>query len=83
MFPNMMEMLDNAFRLVASLDEPEHLNFVKKHCKELEEFGEVAKARIFGPTWKIESWIRLLRDSFWTMKCMRDSGKIICTLQKR
>jgi len=49
MFPNVMEMLDKAFRMVAELNEPEDMNFVKKHVKELESYGELSKARIFGP----------------------------------
>lgn len=30
-----MELLDEAFRMVAALDEPEHLNFVRKRSREL------------------------------------------------
>ncbi|MBC7096008.1 magnesium chelatase subunit H [Thermococcus sp.] len=67
MFPNVMEMLDKAFRMVAELDEPEEMNFVKKHVKELGNYGELAKARIFGPT-STEYGTRLLQlveDSIW------------------
>ena len=67
MFPNVMEMLDKAFRMVAELDEPEDMNFVRKHVKEMSDHGELAKARIFGPT-STEYNTRLLQlveDSIW------------------
>ncbi|NJE85552.1 magnesium chelatase subunit H [Thermococcus sp. CX2] len=67
MFPNVMELLDKAFRMVAELDEPEEMNFVKKHVKELGNYGELAKARIFGPT-STEYNTRLLQlveDGIW------------------
>jgi cobaltochelatase CobN len=67
MFPNIMELLDKAFRMVAELDEPEDTNFVKKHAKEMSNYGELAKARIFGPT-STEYNTRLLQlveDSVW------------------
>ncbi len=40
-FYNLVELMDDAFKLVASLDEPEEMNYVKKHCE-----GE--PVRIFG-----------------------------------
>ncbi|WP_297184559.1 cobaltochelatase subunit CobN [Thermococcus sp.] len=67
MFPNIMELLDKAFRMVAELDEPEEMNFIKKHAKELGNYGELAKARIFGPT-STEYGTRLLQlveDGIW------------------
>ncbi len=67
MFPNIMELLDKAFRMVAELDEPEEMNFIKKHAKELGNYGDLSKARIFGPT-STEYGTRLLQlveDSVW------------------
>ena len=64
MFPNIIQLLNHAFNLVAELDEPVEMNFVKKHSLEnLEvlkteiEKGEIdekdarkiANGRIFGP----------------------------------
>ena len=50
-FPNCIEFLDEVFSAVAKLDEPEELNFVKKHTnklkKELKISEEVASLRIF------------------------------------
>ena len=43
-FPNLITMIDRAVRLVASLDEPLELNYVRKHVVELG--GHV---RVFGP----------------------------------
>jgi cobaltochelatase CobN len=40
-FPHLLELLDDAFRLVAELDEPEDMNFVKKRRH--------IPLRIFGP----------------------------------
>lgn len=34
MFPNVMELLDQAFNLVAGLDEPSDMNYVRKHSIE-------------------------------------------------
>lgn len=62
MFPNMIEMIDKAIKLVSDLDEPEELNFLKKHKKELK-----SQLRIFGPT-AIEYGTRMLQlveDSIW------------------
>ena len=67
MFPNVMEMLDKAFRMVAELNESEDMNFVKKHAKELRSYGELSRARIFGPT-STEYGTRmrqLVEDSIW------------------
>ncbi len=49
-FPNTIELLDEAVETVANLDEPEYLNFVRKHTKEKEAQGldnRGATARIF------------------------------------
>ncbi len=56
-FPHLVDLLDDAVTLVAGLDEPEELNFVRKHAladeaELLEELGDGAwrraTARIFG-----------------------------------
>ncbi|MEW6662877.1 MAG: magnesium chelatase subunit H [Bacillota bacterium] len=60
MFPNVMELLDEAFNLVATLDEPVDMNYVKENSLALfEELKEqmddhqaawvMARGRIFGP----------------------------------
>jgi len=51
MFPNLMSLLSQAVKLVAQLDEPPEMNYVRKHYLELRDaFGEeMALARIFGP----------------------------------
>ena len=64
MFPLQMKILDDAFQKVAKLEEPEQMNFVKKHSNQnlkelkkqieqgiLEKEGaeQIASARIFGP----------------------------------
>jgi len=78
MFPNIMEFLDQAFHLAASLDEPPHMNYVRKHSLEnlshLKETGldektaaRIADGRIFGPR-AGEYGTRLLpivEDSIW------------------
>ncbi len=43
-FPNLIALLDRAFKLVASLDEPPEMNYVKKHVLEVG-----STYRIFGP----------------------------------
>ncbi len=49
-FPNLITMIDRAVRLVASLDEPVNMNFVRKHYLEkIKELGDMALLRIFGP----------------------------------
>lgn len=64
MFPNLMEMINNAVALVSELDEPEDMNFVRKHTQDNresleEQVGEglldektarkLSTARIYGP----------------------------------
>jgi cobaltochelatase CobN len=45
MFPNLISLIDRAVKLVADLDEPEDMNYVKKHRK-----GRLRNApTIFGP----------------------------------
>jgi len=43
-FPNLITLLDRAFKLVASLDEPPEMNYVRKHVLETG-----SHYRIFGP----------------------------------
>ncbi|PXY26984.1 cobaltochelatase subunit CobN [Prauserella muralis] len=50
-FPHVIDLLDDAVRLVASLDEPESQNFVRAHAAaDLAEHGDERRAttRIFG-----------------------------------
>jgi cobaltochelatase CobN len=50
-FPNLISLLDDAVRAVASLDEPDHENFVKKHAREESDSGTDERrstTRIFG-----------------------------------
>lgn len=50
-FPHVVAMLDDAVRLVAGLDEPDELNFVRAHARaDLAEHGDERRAttRIFG-----------------------------------
>lgn len=50
-FPHVVAMLDDAVRLVADLDEPHHLNFVRQHAQnDLVAHGDRRRAttRIFG-----------------------------------
>ncbi|WP_440059455.1 magnesium chelatase subunit H [Thermogladius sp. 4427co] len=50
MFPNLITLIDRAVRLVASLDEPPEMNYVRKHVEELKRKGlDKATLRIFGP----------------------------------
>jgi len=51
MFPNLISLLSEAVKLVAQLDEPPEMNYVRKHYLAHKERvgGEVALARIFGP----------------------------------
>lgn len=67
MFPNVMELIDKAVRLVSELDEPEEMNFVKKHARNLEKFGDLGKVRIFGPvaTEYGTRMLQLVEDSAW------------------
>jgi cobaltochelatase CobN len=59
-FPVLLRFIDRAFRMVAALDEPEDMNYVRKHSltiqKVLEKEGmpkdqaeSLSRARIFGP----------------------------------
>jgi cobaltochelatase CobN len=50
-FPHVLAMLDDAVRVVAGLDEPRHLNFVRRHTQDdLAAHGDQRRAttRIFG-----------------------------------
>ncbi len=50
-FPNLISLIDEAVRTVAALDEPEEMNFVKKHATEEKKEGaddRRATTRIFG-----------------------------------
>ncbi len=50
-FPHVLAMLDDAVRLVADLEEPRHLNFVRQHTQDdLAAHGDQRRAatRIFG-----------------------------------
>jgi len=50
-FPHVVAMLDDAVRLVATCDEPSHLNFVRRHTQDdLAAHGDQRRAttRIFG-----------------------------------
>ncbi|HZY57328.1 MAG TPA: cobaltochelatase subunit CobN, partial [Rubrobacteraceae bacterium] len=50
-FPNLISLIDEAVRTVAALDEPDTLNFVRKHAREEKRKGaddRRATTRIFG-----------------------------------
>ncbi len=58
-FPNLIERVEDAVNLVASLDEPEEMNYIKKHVNEevsemlaqgieLERATELSLMRVFG-----------------------------------
>ncbi len=50
-FPNLVSLMDQAFTTVANLDEPDEMNFVKKHADEEKQSGaddRRATTRIFG-----------------------------------
>jgi cobaltochelatase CobN len=50
-FPNLISLVDDAVRAVASLDEPSEMNFVKKHAGEEKDSGADERrstTRIFG-----------------------------------
>jgi cobaltochelatase CobN len=51
MFPNLIQLLSQAVKLVAQLDEPLEMNYVRKHYLRLKESfdEELALTRIFGP----------------------------------
>ena len=78
MFPNVIQMLDCAFGMVAELDEPLEMNYVRKHylnnLKKLKSENleqkiaqKMAKGRIFGP--KAGEYgtrmLPLVEDSVW------------------
>lgn len=78
MFPNVVQLLDRAFALVSSLEEPLDMNYVRKHTldnmKSLlqngmdeKRAGVLAKGRIFGP--KAGEYgtrmLPLVEDSVW------------------
>lgn len=51
LFSTHIELLNKAINLAATADEPAEHNYVRKHYLEAkEEFGELAKAKIFGPS---------------------------------
>ena len=51
LFGTHIELLNKAVNLAASADEPVEHNYVRKHYLEARgEFGELARARIFGPS---------------------------------
>jgi cobaltochelatase CobN len=50
-FPNLISLMDDAVRTVASLDEPENANFIRKHAEEEKSVGtddRRSTTRIFG-----------------------------------
>ena len=50
-FPNLISLMDDAVRAVATLDEPDEMNFIKKHATEEKKAGvddRRATTRIFG-----------------------------------
>ncbi|MET1160089.1 MAG: magnesium chelatase subunit H [Thermoprotei archaeon] len=66
-FYNIVELLDQAFRLVASLDEPLEKNFIRKHFLEEEKkFSEIY--RIYGPPEGLyaTSLTKLIETSAWS-----------------
>ncbi|MCS7144448.1 MAG: magnesium chelatase subunit H [Archaeoglobaceae archaeon] len=62
MFPNVVELIDKTIKIVSELNEPENMNFVKKHAKEVG-----TTLRIFGPrsTEYGTRMIQLVEDSAW------------------
>lgn len=51
LFQNQISLLNRAVEKVAHLDEPTDRNFVRKHYLEMkDEHGDLAKARVFGPS---------------------------------
>ncbi|MEM4565215.1 MAG: cobaltochelatase subunit CobN [Archaeoglobaceae archaeon] len=61
MFPNVIDLLDKAFKIVSELEESEEMNFVKKHSKKIGNY------RIFGPraTEYGTRMLQLVEDSAW------------------
>ncbi|MGC9019978.1 MAG: magnesium chelatase subunit H [Candidatus Methanodesulfokora sp.] len=50
MFPNLIALIDEAVKMVANLDEPPEMNYVKKHYAEMKnKLGDMSLIRIFGP----------------------------------
>ncbi len=50
-FPQQIDLINRAVKMVSGLDEPVEMNFVRKHYLEWEkELGEFALARVFGPS---------------------------------
>ena len=60
-FPVVLRYIDRAFRMAASLDEPDNKNYVRKHAKTIqkalekegiprEQAAQLSVARIFGPS---------------------------------
>ena len=48
-FANIVDLLDDMFERCVAIDEPEDLNFVKKHANDLKKEGvERASARLFS-----------------------------------
>lgn len=63
-----IELMNRAVDMVANLDEPVHMNFVRKHYLELKDKSErLALARIFGPspTEYATSMRTLVEDGNW------------------
>ena len=49
MFPNLIALIDKAVKLVANLNEPPEMNYVRKHYLELkDQFGDKALVRLFS-----------------------------------
>ena len=78
MFPNVVQLIDRAFNMVAGLDEPVDANFVRKHslanleglmgvCPDERTAMKIANGRIFGP--KAGEYgtrmLPLIEDSVW------------------
>ena len=61
MFPNIMQMINGAVAMVSELDEPEEMNFVRKHSRENRESlaGQVAEGLLDEKTAKKLSTARL------------------------
>ena len=77
MFPNLMELISRAFKLVSNLEEDINLNYVRKHSLTIldsmrGEIGDnllqkLATARIFGPPPSEYGtrMLQLIEDSIW------------------
>ncbi|WP_292459492.1 cobaltochelatase subunit CobN [Methanothermococcus sp.] len=59
-FPQVIDLIDDAIRTVANLDEPDEMNFVKKHCKQ--EVEEKLKNGIDEKTARETSLYRIFSD---------------------